>query len=129
LLDVVVDLREGSPTFGRWDAMRLDPVSFRAVYIPEGVGHAFMALEDDTVISYVCSTGYNPAAEHGINPLDPALDLPWPTDLEPLLSDKDASAPSLATLRAAGALPNYADCLAHYERLSALAPAEATTAS
>jgi 5-epimerase len=129
LLDVAVDVREGSPTFGRWDAVRLDPVSFRAVYLPEGVAHAFMALEDDTVISYLCSTGYNPSAERGINPLDPALGLPWPADLEPLLSGKDAEAPSLATLRAAGALPDYADCLDRYEQLTALGAAAATTAS
>jgi 5-epimerase len=128
LLDIVVDLRVGSPSFGAWDAVRLDPVSFRAVYLPEGVGHAFMALEDDTVISYLCSTAYNPAAEHGINPLDPGLDLPWPTDIEPLLSDKDAAAPPLAALRDAGALPSYADCLARYEELSARGAATATTA-
>ena len=118
-LDVVVDIRVGSPTFGTWDVAVLDPVSFRAVYIPEGIGHAFVALEDDTVISYLCSTPYNPAAEHGINPLDPALGLPWPADIEPLLSEKDTAAPTLAEAEAAGMLPAYADCVAWYERLRA----------
>jgi 5-epimerase len=133
VLDVVVDLRVGSPTFGAADAVRLDPASFRAIYLPEGVGHAFVALEDDTVISYLCSTGYNPAAEHGIHPLDPALALPWPDGIEPLLSDKDAAAPTLAEARAAGLLPTYADCAAWYERLrataTALGPAGATGAT
>jgi 5-epimerase len=117
LLDVVVDIRVGSPTFGRWDTVVLDAESFRAMYVPEGVGHAFLSLEDDTVMSYICSTAYNPAAEHGIHPLDPALGIPWPDDIEPLLSEKDASAPTLAEAEAAGMLPSYADCAAWYERL------------
>lgn len=117
LLDVVVDIRVGSPTFGTWDAVRLDPVDFRAVYIPEGVGHGMMALEDDTVISYLCSTGYNPAGEHGFDPLDPALGLPWPAGIEAVLSDRDRSAPSLAAAEARGLLPSYAECQAHYQRL------------
>ena len=117
LLDVVVDIRVGSPTFGQWDAVRLDAVDFRAVYVPEGFGHAFMALDEDTVISYLCSTGYNPGAEHGIDPLDPALGLPWPADVEPLLSSKDLEAPTLAAAESAGHLPSYADCLARYREL------------
>jgi 5-epimerase len=131
LLDLVVDIRVGSPTFGWWDAALLDPSSFRTVYIPEGVGHAFLALEDDTVISYLCSTSYNPAAEHGINPLDPALGLPWPDDIEPVLSEKDVAAPTLAEAKAAGMLPSYADCVAWYDRLRATEPAmgEATGAT
>lgn len=119
LLDVVVDIRTGSPTFGQWAAARLDPVDFRAVYVPEGLAHGFIALEDDTVLSYLCSTGYHPGAEHGIDPLDPALGLPWPADVEPLLSDKDRAAPSLAEAEAAGLLPSYADCVARYRELRA----------
>lgn len=120
LLDVVIDLRVGSPTFGTWDTVRLDPVDFRAVYVPEGLGHAFVALEDDTVISYLCSTGYNPPAEHGISPLDPDLALPWPADLELLLSRKDEAAPGLAEAESSGLLPSYADCLARYRELKRL---------
>jgi 5-epimerase len=119
LLDVVVDTRVGAPSFGRWDAVRLDPVDFRAVYVPEGVAHGVMALEDDSVISYLCSTGYNPAGEHGIDPLDPALGLPWPTDVEPILSEKDRAAPTLAAAQESGLLPNYSDCKAYYQRLHA----------
>ena len=111
LLDVVVDIRVGSPTFGQWDAARLDAREYRSLYIAEGLGHAMMALEDETVLSYLCTTGYNPAAEHGISPTDPALALPWPTDLPPILSDKDANAPALAEARDRGLLPTYADCM------------------
>jgi 5-epimerase len=117
LLDVVVDVRVGSPTFGRWDAVRLDSRSFQAVYLAEGLGHAFMALEDDTVMVYLCSTGYNPTGEHGTTPLDETLGLPWPAEVEPILSEKDAKAPTLAEAEAADILPRYADCLAHYESL------------
>lgn len=117
LLDIVVDIRVGSPTFGAWDAALLDPHEFRAVYIPEGVAHAFVALEDDTVISYLCSTSYNPAAEHGVHPLDPALGLPWPDNIDPVLSNKDANAPTLAEARDAGMLPDYTECVRYYERL------------
>lgn len=116
LLDVVIDLRVGSPTFGKWDTVRLDSTEYRAVYIAEGLGHAFIALDDDTVMSYLCSTAYNPAAEHGINPLDPELGLPWPADLEPLLSDKDATAPSLAEAVSGGLLPKYEECVEYYAR-------------
>jgi dTDP-4-dehydrorhamnose 3,5-epimerase len=117
LLDVVLDIRVGSPTFGAWDAVRLDPVEFRAVYVPEGVAHGVMALEDDSVISYLCSSGYNPGREHGLDPLDPAVGLPWPSDVEIVMSDKDRAAPSLAEARASGLLPDFADCQAHYQRL------------
>jgi epimerase EvaD len=120
LIDVVVDIRVGSPTFGTWDAVRLDPEDFRAVYVPEGVGHGFVALEDDTVISYLCSAPYNPPAEHGISPVDPALDLPWPADLSLLLSEKDTAAPTLAEAESAGLLPLFEDCQERYRELRRL---------
>jgi epimerase EvaD len=117
MLDVIVDIRVGSPTFGQWDSVLLDSESFRAVYVPEGLGHGFVALEDGTAMSYLCSTGYNPAGEHAITPMDPALDLPWPADLAPVLSEKDAKAPTLAEAEVAGLLPSYDACLAHYASL------------
>ncbi|PRX49084.1 dTDP-4-dehydrorhamnose 3,5-epimerase [Prauserella shujinwangii] len=117
LLDVVVDLRVGSPTFGRWDAVRLDSTEFRAVYVAEGLGHAFMALEDDTAMTYLCSTPYHPPREHGVCPLDPALALPWPSGIEPVLSEKDSAAPTLAEAEREGLLPSYADCVAYYDKL------------
>jgi dTDP-4-dehydrorhamnose 3,5-epimerase len=117
VLDVVVDLRVGSPTFGVWDSVRLDPVDHRALYLPEGVGHAFCALEDDSTVVYLCSTGHNPGAEHGVHPLDPALAITWPADLPLRLSDKDAAAPSLAEAQATGLLPTYAAYRAHLATL------------
>jgi 5-epimerase len=117
LLDVIVDVRAGSPTFGRWDAVVLDSRDFRAMYLAEGLGHGFVALEDDTVMTYMCSEPYNPTGEHGITPLDPALGLPWPADIEQIISDKDRVAPTLAEAEEQGLLPVYADCVAYYDKL------------
>ena len=111
VLDVVVDIRVGSPTFGTWDAVLLDDVDRRAVYLSEGLGHAFMSLEDGSTVLYLCSTGYAPGREHGIHPLDPDLAIDWPTTardgstLTPLLSEKDEAAPTLAEARDQGLLP------------------------
>ena len=117
VLDVVVDLRVGSPTFGVSDSVRLDDVDRRGVYLSEGLGHAFLALTDDATVTYLVSEPYNPSGEHGIHPLDPALGLPWPADIEPLLSDKDAAAPTLAQAQQAGSLPNFAACQGYYDGL------------
>ncbi|GAB2855501.1 dTDP-4-dehydrorhamnose 3,5-epimerase family protein [Lentzea nigeriaca] len=119
LIDVVIDIRVGSPTFGQWDAVLLSEEKCNAVYLPEGLGHAMIALEDDTTLNYLCSTAYNPSGEHGLTPLDPALDLPWPRELEFLLSEKDKAAPTLAEAYEAGTLPRYEDCLALYASLKA----------
>ena len=113
LLDVVVDVRVGSPTFGAWDAVLLDDVERRALFVSEGLGHAFIALEDDTMISYLVTAPYTPAREHGVHPLDPTLGIEWPTTgrdgrpLEPLLSTKDTEAPSLEEAERQGLLPSY----------------------
>ncbi len=118
-LDVVVDIRVGSPTFGRWDGQILDDVERRQIFIAEGLGHAFMALEDDTTIVYLCSTGYAPGREHGVHPLDPAIGITWPqtgrngAPLAPILSAKDATAPRLADAAAQGLLPD-ADAVTRY---------------
>jgi dTDP-4-dehydrorhamnose 3,5-epimerase len=113
VLDVVVDIRVGSPTFGRFEAVLLDDVDRRAVYLSEGLGHAFMSLADGSAVMYLCSAGYNPGKEHGVHPLDPAIGIVWPTadragrPLEPILSGKDADAPTLAEAAAAGLLPDF----------------------
>lgn len=125
VLDVVVDLRVGSSTFGEHAAVRLDDAQPRAVYLSEGLGHGFCALTDDATVLYLCSTGYNPAGEHGVHPLDPELALPWPDGVELLLSPKDAAAPSLAGALATGALPRLEDCeswAAHLRREAAGGP-------
>ncbi|MFJ2028455.1 dTDP-4-dehydrorhamnose 3,5-epimerase [Streptosporangium sp. NPDC087985] len=121
VLDVVVDIRVGSPTFGRWESVRLDDESRRGLYIAEGLGHAFMALSEQATIVYLCSQPYAPGREHGIHPLDPAVGIGWPTGLEPLLSDKDAAAPTLREALEAGLLPDHRACAAHYDGLAASA--------
>jgi dTDP-4-dehydrorhamnose 3,5-epimerase len=104
VLDVVVDLRVGSSTFGQWDSVRLDDEQRRAVYLAEGLGHGFCALTEQATVTYLCSTTYRPGHEHGVDPLDAELGIVWPTT-SPVLSAKDAAAPSLAAARAAGGLP------------------------
>jgi dTDP-4-dehydrorhamnose 3,5-epimerase len=106
VLDVVVDIRVGSPTFGRWDSVRLDDEERRAVYLVEGLGHGFCALSERSTVAYLCSSTYRPGHEHAIHPLDAELGIAWPA-ATPQLSAKDAAAPSLAGARAAGLLPRY----------------------
>ncbi|HEX6967818.1 MAG TPA: dTDP-4-dehydrorhamnose 3,5-epimerase family protein [Micromonosporaceae bacterium] len=107
LLDIVVDLRVGSPTFGRHVRNVLDAESGRAVLIDEGMGHGFRALTDDTCICYVLSTPYVPGTQFEIDPFDAELALPWELTEPPVLSDKDAKAPSLAEAMTAGILPRW----------------------
>ena len=119
ILDVVVDLRTGSPTFGAVDSVVLDSVDRRGVFISEGLGHAFCALADDTAVTYLVSTTYDPAVERTVSPTDPALALPWPTDLGELtLSAKDVEGPTLAEAERLGLLPSLSACRAHYAQLS-----------
>ena len=92
--DVVVDLRKGSPTFGKWNSVVLDSRKPSALYIPSGIGHAFMSLEDNSTFVYLCDQRYNPDNEYDINPLDPNLNINWPTELSPVMSPKDQAAPS-----------------------------------
>jgi len=110
--DIVVDIRIGSPTYGQHDVVRLDDRDFRAVYLAEGLGHCAVALEDDTVLSYLCSTEYDPGREKGVSPTDPALALPMPADA--LLSARDTGAPTLAEAAEQGLLPTYEACRAFY---------------
>ncbi|MFF5448596.1 dTDP-4-dehydrorhamnose 3,5-epimerase family protein [Streptomyces sp. NPDC012888] len=111
-VDFVVDLRLGSPTFGVWDSVEMDTESFHAVYLPVGVGHAFLALEDDTVMSYLVSSPYRAGLEQALDPFDPELGLPWPKDLPLILSERDACAVGLSEARELGMLPRYEDCAA-----------------
>ena len=109
VLDVIVDIRLGSPTFGAHEFVRLDEEPAAPVYIGEGLGHGFCALTDDATLTYLCSATYNPTGEHGIHPLDPDLAIAWPTDT-PQLSDRDAAAPTFAAAREAGLLPDFEAC-------------------
>lgn len=122
VLDVAVDLRVGSPTFGAWEFTLLDATERNALYLSEGLGHGFISLEDGATVTYLCSTPYTPAAEHEVHPFDPQLAIAWPTlgtggeQLDHQLSPKDAAAPSLADAVASGGLPTLAATLAWRER-------------
>jgi dTDP-4-dehydrorhamnose 3,5-epimerase len=114
VLDVVVDIRVGSRTFGRWETVLLDDRTRAAVYLSEGLGHGFLSLEDGSTVVYLCSAGYNPSGEHEVHPLDPGIGIAWPLEgIVPELSAKDADAPSLGEAAEAGLLPRYEDCAAH----------------
>ncbi len=114
VLDVVVDLRVGSPTFGTWESVLLDDVSRHAVYLSEGLGHAFLSLADGSTVVYLCSAQYAPEREHGVHPFDEGLAIDWPThgrdgqELTLVLSEKDRAAPTLAQALADGLLPSDA---------------------
>jgi dTDP-4-dehydrorhamnose 3,5-epimerase len=115
VIDFVVDLRVGSPTFGAVDSVVLDDVDRRAVFISEGLGHAFCALRDGTSVNYLVSSVYDPVGERTVSPLDPPLGIAWPTDLGDLLmSPKDVAGPSLDEAARLGILPSYEACQAKY---------------
>jgi dTDP-4-dehydrorhamnose 3,5-epimerase len=111
VFDVVVDLRVGSATFGQWDNVLLDDVDRRAVYVPDGLGHAYLSLADNSAVVYMCSTPYAPGKEHGVHPLDPEIGIDWPTTdragapLTQAMSAKDRAAPRLAEVLARNLLP------------------------
>ena len=120
ILDVVVDLRAGSPTFGSWETVRLDDEGRKALFLAEGLGHGFQALSDSATVLYLCSTPYAAGREHGVNPMDPEIGIGWRPESEagePILSDKDLAAPSLDEALRAGQLPQYADCVEYGAKL------------
>jgi dTDP-4-dehydrorhamnose 3,5-epimerase len=120
VMDFVIDIRVGSPTFGVWDAVQLDDVDHRAAYISEGMGHCFVALSDDATVTYLVSQVFDLGREHGITPTDPEIALEFPQRAgELLLSTKDLEAPTLAQALEAGSLPQYADVVAYQASLSA----------
>ena len=89
VFDVVVDLRKNSPTFGQWDSVVIDSTNPQALYIPSGIGHAFMSLEDNSTFVYLCDQRYNPGNEYDINPFDESIGIEWPSNIKPVLSEKD----------------------------------------
>lgn len=109
LRDFVIDIRVGSPTFGQYESVVLDPDNRKCIYISEGLGHGFAALTDNTTLAYLCSTPYNPEREFTVSPLDPALGIDWGVDT-PLMSERDINAPSLPEAEAAGHLPTWEAC-------------------
>jgi dTDP-4-dehydrorhamnose 3,5-epimerase len=107
--DVVVDIRTGSPTFGQFDAVELSAQNGKSLLMKEGLGHVFLSLEDETIVNYLCTEPFNPTAEHGINPLDRDLALPFGKMWDKssfTISAKDLDAPSFEEAIATGSLPS-----------------------
>ena len=103
VLDVAVDLREGSPTYGEWEAVELSDTNMRQFFVPVGFAHGFLVLSDEADFTYRCSNYYDPATEAGILWNDPEIGIEWPTDLDILVSDRDKEAPTLSEIR--GTIP------------------------
>ena len=109
VFDVVVDLRKGSPTFGKWNSVVIDSREPTALYIPSGVGHTFMALEDNTTFVYLCDQSYNPANEFDVSPFDSKIGIEWPQDISPVLSPKDQKAKTFEEMF--DAFPSFTDLI------------------
>jgi len=95
--DVAVDVRRGSPTFGRWTAMFLSADNFKQLYVPPGCAHGFCVVSDRAQVEYKCTALYDPTDEVGIAYNDRSLNIPWPVDT-PILSERDRNNPDLARL-------------------------------
>ncbi|RKT10534.1 dTDP-4-dehydrorhamnose 3,5-epimerase [Paraburkholderia sp. RAU2J] len=100
VFDVAVDVREGSPTFGRWVGVILDDVHHEMLWIPPGFAHGFCVLSEEADFAYKCTTYYDPHSDAGVRWSDPAIGIEWlvPTDTTPKLSDKDRALPLLSEL-------------------------------
>jgi dTDP-4-dehydrorhamnose 3,5-epimerase len=112
VLDVAVDIRRGSPTFGQWTSTRLSAETHRQVYIPAGFAHGFLVLSETAEFLYKCSAFYDPEDQHGIAWDDPQLAIDWSLTAAPHLSAKDSDSPRLAELDRSR-LPVYAAHPAH----------------
>ena len=97
IIDVVVDLRKGSPTFGEWESHQLDDEKHHQLYCPDGFAHGFCVVSEVADLVYMCSDYWNPAAEQGFAYDDPEVGIEWP-DLELVASERDANAPPLRDL-------------------------------
>jgi dTDP-4-dehydrorhamnose 3,5-epimerase len=100
ILDVVVDIRRGSPTFGDWESVVLDDDDHRQVYVPVGFAHGFVVMSDVADVVYRCSGYYDPAVEKGFAWDDPDVAIDWPADVQVEVSARDADAPRLAEIAA-----------------------------
>ena len=106
ILDVIVDIRVGSPTFGAYQIVPLDDTAHEALYISGDLGHGFQALTDDATVVYLQSRLYDPKTERALNPMDPDLNITWVSDMQDL-SQRDLDAPTLARALEQGLLPIY----------------------
>jgi dTDP-4-dehydrorhamnose 3,5-epimerase len=105
--DVLVDLRIGSPSFGKWESVELTSDNHKAVYIPSGVGHGFMSLEDNSIFVYLCDQKYNPSNEVDITPFDETIGISWPKGIDIVLSHKDSIAKTF--LESLNDFPTFAE--------------------
>ena len=105
VFDVAVDIRAGSPTFGRWEGFLLSAENGRQLYVPEGFAHGFAVTSDEAIFSYKCTAPYDPSSEGSVRWDDPDLAIDWPVR-SPALAPKDAAAPSLAEVPA-DRIPRY----------------------
>ena len=94
VLDVIVDIRRGSPTFGRWRGIRLSQENHRQLFVPAGFAHGYCVLSDSAVFTYKCSDYYAPDCEKGVLWSDPDIGIDWPAK-DPILSEKDGLYPCL----------------------------------
>jgi dTDP-4-dehydrorhamnose 3,5-epimerase len=99
IFDVIVDLRRGSPTYGAWEGHELSDENHRQLYIPVGFGHGFCVLSELADVTYKVSGYYDASIERGIAYDDPDVGIEWPSEVELLVSERDASAPRLADVR------------------------------
>lgn len=106
IFDVAVDIRRGSPTFGRWVGRRLDDDKRRQLYVPPGFAHGFCSLTEVVVVAYACTTAYDPESDANVSWRDPAIAVDWPVE-SPQVSERDAAAPLLADIPS-DRLPAYA---------------------
>jgi dTDP-4-dehydrorhamnose 3,5-epimerase len=98
ILDVLVDIRRGSPTFAQWEAFRLDDETHHQLYVPDGFAHGFCVLSDDADVTYRCTAYYDPSAESGFRYDDPDVAVEWPEGLQLHVSARDAGAPRLSQI-------------------------------
>ena len=98
ILDVIVDIRRGSPRFGQWEAVQLDDAAHHQLYVPDGFAHGFCVLSEVADVAYKTSAYYDPTLEGGFRYNDPAVAIEWPADTELIVSERDRSAPRLADL-------------------------------
>lgn len=115
IADYVIDLRMGGPTYGQWERVDLFASDGRSVFVPEGCGHAFVALEERTVVSYLVTDVYRPANEFGINPFDPQLSVEWPfARSELIMSQRDRDSMSLQDAESGKYLSTWLECQSRY---------------
>jgi dTDP-4-dehydrorhamnose 3,5-epimerase len=115
VLDIAIDIRVGSPTFGQWDAVELNDVNRKALFLSEGLGHMFVVTSASATVFYLTNDVYRPEREHAVAALDPDIGIEFPVPpSELVLSPRDEAAPSLSQAREAGLLPTWQDALDRY---------------